>query len=328
MRRMQFGIVGSALSVLALGLFLAGCSKEKDKEEAEKEPGKTKTTPGPQGATGGGKLVEGKGTGTLKGKITVKGEYKAELDKMTAGLLDAINKKPDARDECLKGSEAEKTEQVYRIGANKQVGNVVVWLMPANNKDYFKIDDKQVAEAKAHPLEIDQPHCAFLPHVSIYFPSYVKDPKKPKDLEPTGQKLIVNNTAAMSHNTNWKGSNEPDGNELIPSKQHREIQGLVPNYREPLSLKCTIHGWMNGYVWIFGHPYAAVSKSDTVPEKLQVKADDPSFGTYEIKGAPAGVPLRVVAWHENNGFLTPRDGKPITLNDGDNTQDFELEVKP
>jgi hypothetical protein len=332
MRRLQFGILGSTLSALALGLFLAGCSKEKEKEEVE--PGRTQTGSGSGKPKGGAaKFVEVKGTGTLKGKIVIKGEYKAELEKLTKNLQARFDEKADDKPTCLAGTPEEKTEQTYRIGANKQVGNVFVWLLPPDKTTYFKIDEKQIAEAKAHPVVIDQPHCAFLPHVAVLFPMY-PDPKKPKELLETGQTLVVENGAPISHNTHWSSTNgdQASGNQIIPSKGTLPIKGVIPDNQRPLGITCDIHKWMDAHVWAFDHPYATVSKSDTAPKEQNVKPEDPSFGTYEIKGVPvsAGAKLRIVAWHEKNGFITKdgNKGEEIDLKEGDNTHDFEMEVKP
>jgi hypothetical protein len=331
MRRLQFGILGSTFAALALSVLLAGCSKDKDKDEGEltQTPSKTKGE-GPKKKTGGAfKLVEGKGTATLKGKITVKGGAAPAgvLDDLTKSIQEQIAKKPDDKATCLAGSPVEVSQQTYRIGGNKNVGNVVVWLAPPDRNTVFKIDEKQAAEAKAHPGEIDQPHCAFLPHVSTLFVSY-RDPANPKNTVETGQTLTVHNSAKIAHNTNWSGgTDEPKGNQLIPPGGKVTITDLVPDAKLPLTIKCNIHGWMDGFVWIFDHPYATVSRSDTAPKGLDVKESDPTFGTYEIKGVPAGTKLRVVAWHEKGGFLNGREGEEIELKEGDNEKNFELEVK-
>ena len=60
----------------------------------------------------------------------------------------------------------------------------------------------------------------------------------------------------------------------------------------PIQYKCTIHGWMTGYVRIFDHPYYAVTDAD---------------GKFEIKNAPAGK-YRIVYWHEN-GFQGGAQGR-------------------
>jgi hypothetical protein len=329
MRRVQFGMVGSALSMLALGLFLAGCSKDKDKEEVEREPGKTGTE-GPKAKPRGEvKFVEAKGSGTLKGKIALKGDPAPALAALTENFQKQVNGKPDEKPFCMAKDAlpAELTQQVWRIGDNKQVGNVVVWLVPPDRDTYFKLDKKQVEDwIKEHPIvEIDQPHCAFLPHVATLFPSY-RDAKG-KEV-PTGQKLIVVNNAKTGHNTNWSGGpKQPTGNPTLASGTKKEIEDVVADPSAPLTLKCNIHGWMLAYVWSFDHPYATVSKSDTAPKELRVEKDNASFGTYEIKGVPTGVPLKIVAWHEGR-FLTNAKGDAITLKDGETTKDFELEVTP
>ena len=80
----------------------------------------------------------------------------------------------------------------------------------------------------------------------------------------------------------------------------------------PIQYKCTIHGWMTGYVRIFDHPYYAVTDAD---------------GKFEIKDAPAGN-YRIVYWHENVGFLNGKDGRfgaPIAIVGGAKNS---MEMKP
>jgi hypothetical protein len=67
---------------------------------------------------------------------------------------------------------------------------------------------------------------------------------------------------------------------------------------------------MNAKVAVFDHPYYAVTKED---------------GTFEIKDAPADVPLEVVVWHESMGDTLKKGKKEdITLKPGDNTKNFEV----
>ena len=42
----------------------------------------------------------------------------------------------------------------------------------------YPLHEEQLKAAK-EPVTIDQPHCAFLPHCVVLFPSY-RDPKNPK----------------------------------------------------------------------------------------------------------------------------------------------------
>ena len=59
--------------------------------------------------------------------------------------------------------------------------------------------------------------------------------------------------------------------------------------------------WMKAYIWTFGHPYFAVTAAD---------------GTFTMPRVPAGVKLRMLAWHEARGWLHGKDGKMTTLDNG------------
>jgi hypothetical protein len=63
---------------------------------------------------------------------------------------------------------------------------------------------------------------------------------------------------------------------------------------------------MRAYARAFRHPYAAVTR-------VGKDDKDPAYGTYEIKDAPLGVKVRVIAWHESLGYLAGARGKRVTL---------------
>ena len=62
--------------------------------------------------------------------------------------------------------------------------------------------------------------------------------------------------------------------------------------KEPglVHFSCNIHPWMDAYVWVFDHPYVAVTDKD---------------GNYEIKNVPVGSKVHVVGWHEKVEYLAP-----------------------
>jgi hypothetical protein len=330
MRRLHLGALSAALSVLALSLLLAGCGggKDKDKDVGDEEGPPKKGGPKITSTSGGGpQLLEAKGTTTIKGVIKAQGDSASILKALTDKLLKDIDTKPDSKAQCLAGSEEEKTAQEYRIGKNGQVGNVFVWIMPL--KGYaFKIDQKLVDEAKAHPVEIDQPHCAFLPHAAVAFPEY-PDLKNPRDLVSTGQKFLIVNSAHMSHNTQLNSLGSNSGfNQTLSENDKKEVK-LNADSKNEIILKCGIHPWMNATVWAFDHPFATVSKSDTAPKALRVSADDKDFGTFEIKNVPAGVKVRLYVWHEKNKYLPGGDGKEIdTTTEPMTLPPFDLQVQP
>jgi hypothetical protein len=328
MRRLHLGMIGLSLCAATLCVVLAGCGGGDKKDEDETtsvskgKGGKGKGGKGGGKSEGGGgsemTAIEGKGTATLKGKITATG---GDVDKVLSDNTQQLLKLMSTKDTqyCESGESKEKTGQVYRIGTNRQVGNVVVFVKPPRGS-YFKVDEKQVKEAKDHPVVIDQPHCVFLPHVSVAFSKY-HDPKNPRELLPA-QQVVIKNGAQIAHNTKWEYSNQ-----TIPKESKLDPADPAPNDRKVYELECSIHPWMRGYLWALDHPFAAVSLSDTGPHP--VKADDRNFGTYEIKGLPSGVKLLLCVWHEKAGFVNANgvNGQEIELKEGENTQDFEVPVK-
>lgn len=323
MRRFQLGLAMFALPLFACTLFLAGCGKDDKKDTASSSSSSdNKDVTKPSGELKA--LVASKGH--LKGEISLKGS--PDLEGRTKELLAQIEQKED-KAKCLMGSESEKTEQTYRIGSNKKVGNVFVWLVP-DKGTYFKIDDKQLEEAKKHPVHLHQPHCAFIPHCSVLFAKYAPDPKKPRDLKSTGQIVTIKNDADMTHNTKWGdgGAKNPGDNKTLPKGEQIKVENLVPSTTH-VSIGCTIHPWMNAYMRVFDHPYATVSLSDTLDGDNKVKSDDPKFGTFELKNLPVGK-MRIVAWHETGVYLNEGggNGQPIEIKEGEPTVvNFDLTAK-
>jgi hypothetical protein len=300
-------MLAPALALLGLTLGL-GCNNPPPTTPSEGGSEVEKTPPKPKGRT----ELASTGWGTLKGRVTLDGPAPdAEIKKENEQLQAAIEKNKDYKDYCLsdKAPTSDKQEQSWRIGKNEGVQNVVVFLKPPTGS-VFKIDtanptwDKQVT--------IEQPFCAFHPHVLTLFPSYydVKD----KAMKPSGQKFEVKNNATIPHNTDWKGDNKnPGSNELVAVGKKLDIS-LEPSYAQPVHFSCKIHQWMDAYAWVLDHPYAAVTDKD---------------GNYEIKHAPAGVDVQVVAWHEKADYLEGGNkGTTIKLKDGgETTKDFKVKAK-
>jgi WD40 repeat protein len=224
------------------------------------------------------------GRATIKGKVTFAG------DPLPPAKTVTIPDNNKDKDYCHKGPLNDPSWMVDP--KTKGVKNVVIWVKPPQGK-YFPVpaDERKPAEKT---VKIDQPFCAFEPHVAIVFPSYFDGKKQ----EKTGQELVVVNSAFITHNTNWvpiDTSINSGDNVMLPPKQMRRIElfTLKPNrsnLEDRLTLKCNIHPWMTGYVWAFDHPYAAVTKED---------------GSYEIKNVPAGSELYIIGWHEVANYIGP-----------------------
>jgi hypothetical protein len=325
----RFSLLGLLLliPVCALLVVTPGCGKKGGKPADTKDGGdKDGGDDGGDDETASKEKTELKttGWGTLKGTVTLDGSMPKP-----ASLEDQIQANAKDRDYCDKGLSEERVKQEWKVNKDKRVANVVVWLRaPAGT--YFKLPAKdEWPNEWTKPVIIDQPHCAFVPHVAVAWPKYY-DPKKKDDpvmkgLVASGQKFMVANSATIQHNTKIAGSakfNPPFPNQTLQPKLKGKVFAINPD-NGPITLNCDIHKWMSGKVWAFDHPYAAVTKGDHEKNR----DDDEAYGTYEIKMVPTGKELYLVAWHESAGYIFGKEGKKITLKEGDNTQDFKVKSK-
>ena len=301
--------------ILAAALAMAGCGGG---DKAATESGG-----GARTAEGGGKRIpakdrtpiEGKGTATLKGRVTLAGgnpppprDLKPEMEKQgdKARCLD-----PQAVKEGLTQSEE------WIVGADKGVKNVVVFLKAPAGK-YFKVPDN-LRHRSGDKVQMEQPYCAFQPHILAINPTCWD--AEAKKQEPTGQEFTIINNATMLHNTAWKGDDRfnPGANEKLSPKQVLNVRAFPCKENEVgkediLRITCDVHKWMYARVVVLDHPYYDVTKAD---------------GSYEIKNAPAGAEVEVVRWHESMGDSTTTNKVPketVTLNPGENTKNFTISV--
>src|SRR5262249_36233948 len=146
---------------------------------------------------------------TLKGKVVFEGD--ASFQGLTESLQKTIAGSPD-RAYCMSASEYETNQQMYRVGANKGLGNVFVWIQPERGS-YFVVPKEQL-DAVPKEVLLHQPHCAFLPHAQVLFPSYYGADGKQV---PTGQKFVILNDATVAHNAKVTGSARNNlGSQSIP----------------------------------------------------------------------------------------------------------------
>jgi hypothetical protein len=243
---------------------------------------------------------------------------KPDLKRLNADLLAAIKAKRDDEAYCLKAPEDQRTAQEWRVGDNNGVGNVFVWIEPLTRTEFFKIDEKQLANVPRE-VRMGQPFCAFVPHCVILFPKYQGPKSTKKKLIETGQKFIVKNDARIAHNVKVDGGPlNPEMNETLPPKKDFKPLVFEPS-KEPITIRCNIHPWMSAYARAFDHPYATLTAVGKGPKDAQ-------YGTYEIKNVPAGK-VRVIAWHERAGYLNGARGEEVELKAGANTKDFKVTAK-
>ena len=332
MRRFSLAFFTISLCVFVSSLLVLGCGGNKDDDEdyAPRNP-KKKRDSGPVVAATL-KKVEAKEYGTLSGKVALDGDASGVIAELKASIKASIDANTDGS-YCLTGEKSgvkspipvdplETTEQEYRVGANKGLGNVFVWIEPQQGY-YFDIPKDQL-DAVPKAVTMSQPHCAFLPHCCVVFPSYYKDGKQ----ELTGQKLIMENDAIVLHNA--KISSEKDNPPSLGIPPGKNQDYVFHPQKGAVNIACDVHKFMKSYVRVHDHPYATVTSvgADLKDAKKRVweNADSPEFGTYTIKGVPVGAKVKLFAWHEKAGFLTPPSGDPRDLVK-DTKKDFAATAK-
>jgi hypothetical protein len=150
---------------------------------------------------------------------------------------------------------------------------------------------KGVAKGKAwppkpaKPPEIVNQNCRFVPHVQAL---------------PVGSIVIVNADPVM-HNTHGFLEKATVFNQALPMKGQRFPKPLTkPGL---VQVKCDVHGWMLGWVYVADNPYYAVTKKD---------------GTFSITDVPPGS-YTLVAWQEYTGptevpvTVQPKGSAPVTI---------------
>jgi hypothetical protein len=241
------------------------------------------------------------GWGSLSGKVTLDGKIPDIVD-----LTPAMMKHNDKAC-CLdpKAKDVEKKDTTWLVDPKtKGVANVVVWIKaPAGT--YFPIPKN--LKAPQQQVVIDQPHCAFLPRMSAYQPSYFDGMKE----IPTGQKLIIKNSSTVPHNVRAIGGiDNPGFNKTVIAGAQINAE-FVPQVM-PIMINCDLHTWMSARVFAFDHPYYAITKED---------------GSYSIPQVPAGAEVFLMVFHET-GWVLPelKKGRAITLKAGENVQNFEIKA--
>jgi hypothetical protein len=237
--------------------------------------------------------------GTLEGRVV----WKGDLPKVVS-LQETIRRHADA-EHILKAPQELLLDPTWRIDSKtKGVANVAVYLKrPASGVMPIHADDKIRKES----VVIDAPFCVFEPHMVALYPAWYDG----KDRGKTGQTFIIKNSSAVTQAPRIIGLpkyNEASQFSLPPAKEKQHDLNSQP---VPVSMQ-GFHAWMQAYVWVFDHPYYAITKAD---------------GTFAIPHVPADTEVKVMAWHESQGWLFTKDGRTIKLTKGKNTLDFEMSAQ-
>jgi hypothetical protein len=309
MRYLRFAALTVGLALL-VGVTLTGCGGGGDNKPST--DGKTNTDGGTPGKT----VAPGKGT--LKGVALIKtddvkkliAEAQAKHDELTRSKANEIK---HCIDDVPESDKQAKEQQKWRISDKGGVQDVLVWLKPVEAKDRFATaaDDPNLKWAKGEGKEVvvNQPYCAFEPHVMVLFPiAYDKDGKP----QHTGQKLRVKGSPHFAHNTQINGAGIKFNENA--TKEGEVFEPKAKAKAELVQINCAVHPQMKAFFLVMDNPYFAKTDKD---------------GNYEIKDVPKGK-VRLFAWKEgtgDDGYLFGKNGKEIEFKEGEEKTE-NLDIKP
>jgi hypothetical protein len=290
----RFLPLGSLLAIPALALLLAtvpGCPSKDSGTKDKAVAGKDGKPSGDGEKEKGGKGGKGEALAVKSTDASVKGRvvYDGTPPKMKP--ITAIDTHGD-KAQCHAGPEFTQVEQTWMVGKDNGVANTVVYLEPTDGK-FFALDAAEADKLKGDAT-IDQPYCAFEPHVTALFAAY-----KDKDgaQHDTGAKLHIKNSGKISHNSKSPGDGKKnDFNASISGGEEKSY--ALKFQKQPLDIACDKHNWMSAKVKLFDHPFFAVTDKD---------------GNFEIKHAPTGE-FKITIWHEQGS----PDSKTMELKSGAN----------
>jgi hypothetical protein len=273
------------LAAVALAASLAGggCSRATAvslRIEPEEELGQQLREAAGAAEADAGEVEEADGPATADAWGNLTGKFVFEGQAPTPAPL-AITK-----DEQVCGKH-QLVDEALLVGDGEALENVVIFLA----------DKKKVAihpdyEAGADgPIRFDNDHCRFEPHIL---------PMR------TTQTLEIHNSDPVSHNSNLTPLGDAPFNQLISQDKAVAYQ-FGKQQNAPVTVTCSIHPWMKGYVFPRDNPYVAVTKKD---------------GTFEINNIPVGKHDFQV-WQEAVGALAAqpdwKKGKfKLEIKEGDN----------
>lgn len=199
-------------------------------------------------------------SGTFSGTIKFEGEIP---------FLPPLVKQGDSKvkDAAVCAASAIPDESLVVDRKRRGIANVFVYLRmrPENlSEDDAKPEKKSVV--------LERKGCRYVPHTTIV---------------RTNQKVKVVSRDKIAHNTHFYVFKNTAYGMLVP----REGEVLLREFDrpEPLPMKvgCDIHPWMEAWVLVVDHPFAAVTGKD---------------GKFKIEGLPLGThEFRI--WHEESGWL-------------------------
>jgi hypothetical protein len=179
-----------------------------------------------------------------------------------APVLPVINMQSEAG--CAKTSASVASAQPVVAGANGTLANVVVYV--TDGLASYRLNPPQ------SPVLLDQKGCLYDPRVVALM---------------TNQTLEIHNSDATIHNVHAMPKTNSEWNKAQPAGG-AVLKTSFPKPELAIPFMCNVHPWMRAFVFVFDHPYFAVTAPD---------------GKFTLTNVPPGT-YKVEAWQEKLGTRT------------------------
>jgi hypothetical protein len=180
---------------------------------------------------------------------------------------------------CVQDNPTPVYPPIVVTGPHDALANVVVYVK--GDMDEYKFDTPK------DPAVLDQKNCMYEPHVLALM---------------TNQDFHVINSDATLHNIHPLPRQNHEWNQSQPAGA-APIDRSFPNPELAIKVNCNVHPWMRGWLFVFRHPFFAVTTKD---------------GKFALSGLPPGN-YTIEAWQEHYGVqdqvvtIGPKEAKTLSF---------------
>ncbi len=213
-------------------------------------------------------VVDPSTAGSITGTVRLEGE---------APKFKPIDMSAEAA--CVQANPSPVVPPIVVTGAHGALANAVVYVKSGLGSYRFDIPPA--------PVALDQKGCMYEPRILAVMAR--------QTFEVHNEDPTIHNVHAMPRENRPWNKSEPVGDPPI------EANFTKPELAIPIA--CNIHPWMRAYMFVFAHPYFAIT---------------PKTGEFELKGLPPGTYV-IEAWQERFGTqdqtvtLGPKENKSLSF---------------